>query len=63
MQFDEKSAPYSRHSFAYDKRLTIQHISSIEPCYGPARNRATSLHTLSIDIPSVSEMDFNPNDT
>ncbi|KAG5599462.1 hypothetical protein H5410_030832 [Solanum commersonii] len=67
MQFND--IPYSRHSFS-DRRLSdIHHFSPIDSVYGPARNRATSLHTNDIssdisdkDIPSASEMDFNPND-
>ncbi|KAG5591050.1 hypothetical protein H5410_041564 [Solanum commersonii] len=69
MQFDEKSIPYSRHFFASDRRLVIQLISAekektkIDPRLNIVQTNDKSTDVSDKDIPFVSEMNFNLNDT
>ncbi|WMV32416.1 hypothetical protein MTR67_025801 [Solanum verrucosum] len=91
MLISSESHSFKRQSLSNRRLLpAIHHISPIEPIYGPARDRAASLHTIGSDgnfvvekvkidprtnivqvnddasdkdIPSVSEMEFDPNDS
>ncbi|WMV33437.1 hypothetical protein MTR67_026822, partial [Solanum verrucosum] len=55
IQFTDNSYAPHRQSFANSMSLSFHHISLIEPIYGPARDRAASLHTITSDSNSVVE--------
>ncbi|KAG5611882.1 hypothetical protein H5410_023163 [Solanum commersonii] len=58
--FDEKVFLYSRHSFASDKDRYSTYFS-IEPCYGPNRNRKPLLYTLyQLLYPRKTKIKINP---